>query len=122
MMASTISVDKNCEDCGVLMEGVFPTKRFCKECAKKRQKAQKKVYKRVRGPKPKIVLQGTPIINKNAKYCRDCVYWGGEYTNNYCCNYIFCEGHRRPCPPGKDCTEKIIGKRKWKKALAIKAQ
>ena len=59
---------------------------------------------------------------RNAKYCRDCVYWGGEYTNNYCCNYIFCEGHRRPCPPGKDCTEKIIGKRKWKKSLAIKAQ
>ena len=110
-MAGAKKVDKNCEDCGVLMEQVFVTRRLCSDCAKKRQKEQKKTYNVIRQKKQKPVLHGTPIINHNAKYCKDCVYWGGDYVNNACCNYIFCEGHSRPCPPGKDCTVKIKGKR-----------
>ena len=110
-MATATRIDKPCEDCGALLVGVFPTRRFCSVCAKKRQQVSKKAYKIIRPKKEKQQVQGSPIINHNAKYCKGCVYWGGDYVNNFCCNYIFCEGHRRPCPPGKDCTVKIKGKR-----------
>lgn len=40
------------------------------------------------------------------KYCAGCVYFYGDYEVNRCCNYIFVSGGKRPCPPGKDCTER----------------
>lgn len=30
----------------------------------------------------------------------------GYYEGSRCCNYIFVQGEKRPCPPGKDCTER----------------
>ena len=110
-MPYTTKIDKNCEDCGTLMVSVTPTRRLCYACAKKRQRATKKTYKTVKDKKCDGVLRGTPVQNTNAQYCKGCVYWGGDSENNACCNYIFVKGHRRPCPPGKDCTEKIKGKR-----------
>ena len=41
--------------------------------------------------------------------CSGCKYYFGDYIANRCCNYIFVEGHRRPCPPGDGCTAKVIG-------------
>lgn len=38
--------------------------------------------------------------------CLDCFHYYGYYTVNRCCNYIFDEGHSRPCPPGAACTVK----------------
>ena len=43
------------------------------------------------------------------EYCRSCYHWS---TN--CCLYILNTGHRRPCPAGGGCTEKIT-KREWLK-------
>ena len=42
--------------------------------------------------------------------CKGCYYLtqAGGYG---CCNYIFMEGHRRPCPPGKACTVKTKQKK-----------
>jgi len=40
------------------------------------------------------------------KFCKDCSYFHGQFDENCCCNYIFEEGHRRPCPPGAQCTVK----------------
>ena len=40
--------------------------------------------------------------------CSGCRYFFGEYIGNRCCNYIFVEGHRRPCPPGERCTAKAV--------------
>lgn len=40
------------------------------------------------------------------KYCVGCVYFYGDYEVNRCCNYIFVREKKRPCPPGKDCTER----------------
>ena len=37
-------MDKPCEQCGDLMEGVTGHKRFCKECARKRSNASKRAY------------------------------------------------------------------------------
>ena len=37
-------------------------------------------------------------------YCKHCLYFQGQFDENCCCNYIFLEGHRRPCPPGEGCT------------------
>lgn len=39
------------------------------------------------------------------KPCQGCAYLG-EAGHYGCCNYIFCTGKRRPCPPGKGCTAK----------------
>lgn len=38
--------------------------------------------------------------------CCGCQYSSHGTANNIFCNYIFIEGHRRPCPGGKDCTVK----------------
>ena len=118
-MAYTEKVDKNCEDCGVLLVQVSPGRRLCYDCAKKRQQVKKRPYKKVMPKKKKESEHGTPITNPNAKYCKGCVYWGGGSANNACCNYIFCVGHSRPCPPGKDCTEKVVNKRRRMRKPAI---
>lgn len=36
--------------------------------------------------------------------CRGCRYLRGRFVGYETCDYIFIEGHRRPCPPGEDCT------------------
>lgn len=99
-------VDKPCEDCGAMMFDVAPMRKFCLECAKKREKKNKKKYRTVRptGKTDKKIMP--PISNPNEKYCRDCYYWTGMNSGCYCCNYIFYEDRKRPCPPGKDCTVK----------------
>lgn len=38
--------------------------------------------------------------------CVGCQYYS---THTYTCDYILITGHRRPCPPGKDCTAKVKG-------------
>lgn len=44
--------------------------------------------------------------------CTGCRYFFGAYEHNRCCNYIFVTGHRRPCPPGKECTVNRKGGRR----------
>lgn len=119
-MSYTHKVDKNCEDCGALLVQVTPTRRFCYDCARKRARSEQKTYKTIMPKKDKVVIRGTPIPNPNAKYCKGCVYWHGAYEGYEMCNYIFCKDQRRPCPPGKDCTEKTTGKRRRSKRVDIK--
>jgi hypothetical protein len=95
--------DVICCDCGLLMKNTSAKRKRCPECARKhnnRSKAQRR--REIRGS---IETRPSPIRNPNAKYCEGCVYYQGEITK--CCNYIFIKGKSRPCPPGKDCTEKI---------------
>lgn len=40
----------------------------------------------------------------DTRRCMRCVYFHGHSDENCCCNYIFHEDRRRPCPPGKGCT------------------
>jgi hypothetical protein len=122
-MTGAKKIDKPCERCGVLMVNVVPARRYCMECTKKRrneyQREHQKKYREYqrqykRKKKTSGELSTTPIINPNKKYCEGCVYWGcRHYVGNSCCNYIFVNGHSRGCPPGKDCTEKVVGKRKY---------
>lgn len=102
-MAKQRPVDKPCVDCGVLMVGVSPNLQRCPECIENRnrklraqQRERSRRYEMKRG-------HGTPISNPNAKYCEGCDYWYCD-NNVKCCNYIFEEDRRRPCPPGKGCT------------------
>ena len=120
-MAGREKVDKNCEDCGVLLVNVDPHRKLCFECSRKRARAYQREHQKEyreyyqnykKKQKEKVGEPAMCVVNPNKKYCKGCVYWGGDYENNYCCNYIFIEGHRRPCPPGKGCTEKTLGKRK----------
>ena len=39
--------------------------------------------------------------------CDGCFHYYGMFRCNKGCNYIFDRGHRRPCPPGIECTVKI---------------
>lgn len=98
----TAKVDKPCEDCGVLMVDVAPMQKYCPVCAKKRVKKNKASYRDRKADKQYM----SPISNENAKYCKGCYYWGGVNVGSVCCNYIFYEDRKRPCPPGKGCTEK----------------
>ena len=108
-MASKKRVTKPCEDCGTLLVDVVLTRKLCYDCAKKRQREYQRNYKRA---KPRTEKKPeSPIINTNKKYCKGCIYWHGAYRDYEMCNYIFDVGHRRPCPPGNDCTEKVKGKR-----------
>lgn len=45
-------------------------------------------------------------------HCKGCAYLGYAGSGMMCCDYIFKEERRRPCPPGKDCTVKISRKEK----------
>lgn len=47
---------------------------------------------------------GSKATPKKQPVCpRDCFY-RGKIGEHHCCNYIFEEGHSRPCPPGPGCT------------------
>lgn len=110
-MAKLKNVDKPCEVCGVLMVDVTPMRRFCKTCADKRNKANKARCAAERSRKNMCRAQTPAIPNPNSQYCKGCRYWDGN-SGCHCCNYIFIEGHRRPCPPGKECTVRKAKKRK----------
>lgn len=102
-MAKQRPVDKPCIDCGVLMIGVAPNLQRCPDCIKKRNR---KMHQRAEERKRRYEMKrghGTPISNPNAEYCEGCAYWYCD-NNVKCCNYIFEEDRRRPCPPGKGCT------------------
>lgn len=43
--------------------------------------------------------------------CKGGCIHAGKIYDLPCCNYIFNEGHPRPCPPGKDCTVYEKGKK-----------
>ncbi len=43
-------------------------------------------------------------------YCNGCIYKGLVNGNAPCCNYIFMEDKRRPCPPGEGCTVKVTNR------------
>lgn len=98
--------DVICCDCGLLMKDASATRKRCPDCAYKYNLEQSRNnMRKVRN----IVEIGTyNYKNPNQKYCEGCVYYFGEYQINKCCNYIFIEGKRRPCQPGKDCTVEIM--------------
>nr|DAQ80227.1 MAG TPA: hypothetical protein [Caudoviricetes sp.] len=49
---------------------------------------------------------GNMEYKDSRKHCVGHRYFFGYYEGNRCCNYIFVHGEKRPCPPGKDCTER----------------
>ena len=53
---------------------------------------------------------------KAKNYCHNCMYCNMISDATRYCSYIFVTGHRRPCPPGKDCTVKVPKKPKKKEA------
>lgn len=99
-------VDKPCEDCGVMMRNVAHMRKICHDCAKKRAKKNSEKYRMEHptGKTGKKIM--SPISNPNEKYCKDCYYWTGINSSCFCCNYIFYENRKRPCPPGEGCTVK----------------
>lgn len=56
------------------------------------------------------MCENVSATDKLQKNCEGCIYFGGGNESARTCNYIFITGKRRPCNPGKECTEKI-----WRK-------
>ena len=108
-MVGPKKVNKPCEDCGVMMENVSPIRKYCYACARVRRNECEAKLREKRRVERTGSLQPKAISNPYAKYCKGCMYWGGESCT--CCNYIFYEGHSRGCPPGKDCTKRKTGKK-----------
>ena len=52
------------------------------------------------------------------KHCKGCVHLG-RVGGTACCDYIGHNDHSRPCPSGKDCTEKKVAKRKRESIVII---
>lgn len=52
-------------------------------------------------------------------YCDDCFFYGNSYGMRYC-SYLLRTNHKRPCPPGKDCTVKVPMKVMRRKKEEIK--
>lgn len=49
-------------------------------------------------------------------YCDNCIYsCGFTGLNIKSCDYFLVTNKRRPCPPGKGCTVKVVRKGKRKK-------
>lgn len=57
--------------------------------------------------------------------CEGCIYLS-KVDCMPCCNYIFMENKRRPCPPGEGCTVKVtdkeVKKRKTKERRALSVE
>lgn len=80
-----------CEMCGALIENVGATRKYCDQCLRFRN-AHREISK------------GLVFSNNN---CSDCRFFQGGS-----CSYIFIVGHRRPCPPGWECTVKELRRKK----------
>lgn len=98
-----------CCDCGVLMVNASAHQKRCPDCAREYTNARKREHMRM--------LRGTGLVantkseNTIRDWCEGCVYYRGDFETTKCCNYIFMEDKRRPCPPGKGCTVKMGRKR-----------
>ena len=44
------------------------------------------------------------------KFCDNCVYAAKLADGSQCCNYIIKTNHKRPCPPGEECTVNVARK------------
>lgn len=93
-----------CCDCGVLMRNVCASRKRCPECVRKYNLERNRLHMREIRNTP---LAQPNIVNKNKSGCEGCIYYSADYEVNKCCNYIFIEDKRRPCPPGNDCTVRI---------------
>lgn len=102
--------DVICCDCGVLLKNVYVNTKRCPECNAINARRLRNRWNHLTGrrqPLPPAI----PVLDH--KYCEGCEYFGGDMYVNKCCNYIFIVGHRRPCPPGKDCTVKVKRSKKY---------
>lgn len=44
-------------------------------------------------------------------WCKNCVFIG-FIGSDRCCDYILITGHSRGCPAGRECTQKVVGKKR----------
>ena len=59
---------------------------------------------------------------RGSAYCKGCVYRGIVQGSLPCCNYIFMEDKRRPCPPGEGCTVKTTNREAQRKGAEERKQ
>lgn len=114
---------KACIDCGLVMENCDISRKRCPECAKAWARFRNNEWKRkARQRANKDIVIPKITKKQSSQYCEGCLYYGGEFEYNKCCNYIFVHGKKRPCPPGKDCTVKVKKSRINARDLTINGQ
>lgn len=101
-----------CRQCGVKIENVRPTQKYCRQCAADRRRGKGSIALTTE------LLQEDgwhPSVREKQlqmqKNCKGCIYFGGENYMNATCNYIFIVGHRRECPGGDGCAKRRDRKR-----------
>lgn len=102
--------DKICTCCDRKYKSKSRNKRLCPDCAaqklEKRKKKTRAGYKKPHAAKkaPRAASATTASKKPDVRKCKACFYSARLSNNTTICDYILLVGHRRPCPPGAECT------------------
>ena len=105
-----------CQICGKeLPIGSAASRKYCNACAKEHNKEltmlryQRANHKRAeaRAKAEEIKQPIRDLRMEDKAYCAKCVYTG-RFSEDYLCNYLAIEGHRRGCRAGKGCTKRKL--------------
>ena len=105
--------DIECLDCGTPLENVSAKRKRCPECAEKWRKEYNRQKQRERRNLSKEACKLLDLDREQTETqeaCAGCIYFYGRSTLAMTCNYIFCEGHSRGCPPGNP-AESLCGQK-----------
>ena len=105
-----------CQICGMeLPIGSSASRKYCQPCSKQhnieltklRQQrfSQKRSDERAKQAEIKQPIRD--LREEDKAYCAKCVYTG-RFSEDYLCNYLAMEGHRRGCRAGKGCTKRKL--------------
>lgn len=113
--------DKICTCCGIAFKAESRNKRLCPGCASvkleqriKKTRADYKKPGRVKGVSKVNPVKKADTQRPDVRRCKSCFYGALLDGSVTICDYISITGHRRPCPPGAECTcykEKESGKK-----------
>ena len=105
-----------CQICGrELPIGSSASRKYCKKCSVQRNieltKLRQQRFSQKRSDeraKQAGIKQPVRTLREEDKaYCAKCVYTG-RFSEDYLCNYLAMEGHRRGCRAGKGCTKRKL--------------
>ena len=98
--------DNVCLRCGgTLPENAAPSRLYCNECAKERNRELSR-ERAARAREKAYAIHLNKQNTKDRNYCKKCVYYGSEEYGGNLCDYMLRTGHRRGCKAGEGCTKR----------------
>lgn len=107
---------RRCQICGKeLPVGSAASRKYCPACSKQhnldltklRQKKFTQKRSDERAKQAEIKQPVRTLRDEDKAYCAICVYTG-RFSEDYLCNYLAMEGHRRGCRAGKGCKKRKL--------------